>query len=98
MIPRYVTIISLILCMSIGSLNASEDTTYSKGQLNIECTCGKNGKVKINWHHVVNIPKDNFVINLNEACKKTRNNYEDPKTFCEDNHDYLGKEYAFDPS
>jgi len=92
-------LVLLSFLMIIDTSATAEEKTYEKrGVLNIKCTCGVYETVKYEWHHIIDVPKDNFTIDLDEVCKKTSNNYDESDILCKNSDDYFGSEYAFDPN
>ncbi|MDF2368873.1 hypothetical protein [Sneathiella sp.] len=86
----------LILAVLPFSAVIADEKSYDPGSLNVKCSCNILGKEKIVWHHIIRVPKTNFLIDLNEVCRTTFDNYEVPDTICNKEDDFVGSEYAFD--
>jgi hypothetical protein len=67
---------------------------FARGTLNIVCTCPSDGGTSYTWHHVVEVPSDSFVLDINAACEATKNNQVGPEELCTGSS--TGSVYAFD--
>lgn len=90
------------LCFHLAAISlvlispAAFAETYTKGKLNIKCSCSVGNQQRTEWHHIFDVPNDNFQVEFANTCEQTRDHYDGPDVLCLG--DYRGEEYAFDPS